>query len=476
MQTLSRDQLSFRISRAKLDKAQALASSLGIELEVNEIDPIGLALTLYEVQERHIAPRYELLPESFKSWAAHLVAGHVEIVAHAPVSEWAVVALVDRSEGSPLFHAIDPTVEYWTTERMDGIDFSRCDECGVRNHRNRAFIIRKGEVVRQIGGSCAKHLDLTKKIRDLIDGFQSFADELRNGDDDEWCGGFGGSSALNLPLAVMLAEEVIALEGYMSAKAAEKFYPPCNTTSMTCTAMLCPPKGEEGRKVRDNDQWREANRRWIAGEADAVMAEVQAWLDASTDDQFHRNIRAAIQNESWKHLGLIVFAVAEIRNWRLAIKQKEKGVDPKCYEHVETAPEAVAEACGMTLQALGALIGHDCAGKLKAPARKALLKVLPGVWTLIGRASWEGQFGWQDMVQFQRADGARVKWMTGSLDSDVKWIKGEEYLILSASLGDDLGTHEKYGIQGRRISRAFIRPVKAENMSRPLCVEVDDAE
>ena len=68
-------------------------------------------------------------------------------------------------------------------------------------------------------------------------------------------------------------------------------------------------------------------------------------------------------------------------------------------------------------------------------------------------------YGWQDMVQFQREDGSRVKWITGSLDSSVAWQKGDKYLILSASLGDDFGTHKKYGVKGRKISRATIRPV-----------------
>lgn len=456
MDTITRDELSFRISRSKLDKAQALAASLGIELEVNEIDETYLACWLYEQQERHVAPAYHHLPDSYKSWAAHLAAGHVEIVAHASVSEWSVVALADRSDGAPMFHAIDPTVDYWTTERMDAIDFSRCDECGVRNHRNRAFIIRKGDVIRQIGGSCAKHLDLTKKIRDLLDGFQSFVSAM--GDDgDDWGGGFCGDAALNLPLAVMLAEEVIAFEGYVSGKAAEA----CGrmSTSQQVSRMLFVPKGAS-EDCRNNYQWREAKRRWLAGEADAVMAEVQAWIDASTDDLFHRNIRTAIKNESPRHMGLIVFAVAEIRNWRLAIKAKENEVPPKCYQHVDMAPEAIAEACGVTLQELGGMVGHDCSGKLKAPARKALAKVLPGVWTLIGRASWESMYGWQDMVQFQREDGSRVKWITGSLDSEITWQKGDKYLILSASIGDDLGVHEKYGVQGRKISRATIVPVK----------------
>jgi hypothetical protein len=78
------------------------------------------------------------------------------------------------------------------------------------------------------------------------------------------------------------------------------------------------------------------------------------------------------------------------------------------------------------------------------------------------------------MVQFQREDGSRVKWITGSLDSDVKWMKGEGYRILAASLGDDLGTHEKYGVQGRKISRATIVPVNADNMNRPLNREVGE--
>lgn len=465
MKTMTRDQLTFRICRSNVEKAEKLAASLDIELEINEIDPVGLALTLYEVQTGHTwMQSYDMLPGAFKAWSARLVADHVEIIAHAPISEWSVVALADRSEGAPMFHAIDPTVEYWTPERMDGIDFSRCDECGVHSRRNRAFIIRKNEKTRQIGGMCAKHLDLTKKLRDLLDGFQSFISTLSEDSGDDWGGCFGGPETLNLPLAVMLAEEVIAFDGYVSGKAAELAFR--MSTKDQVSRMLFVPRGRESHPERDNDQWRNAEKRWLSGEADIVMAEVQAWLDASRDDSFHRNIRTAIKNQSPKHLGLIVFAVAEIRNWQLAIKAKEAGVEPKCYEHVETAPEAIAEACGLTLEALGKLLGHDCTGKVKAPARKALAKVLPGRWTLIGRASWESMYGWQDMVQFQRADGARVKWMTGSLDADVKWVKGEEYLILSAFLGDDLGPHPKYGVQGRKISRAFIRPVKAENMSR----------
>lgn len=463
METLTLDQLSFRIRRDSLPRAEALAATHGIELEVHEIDPIALAFDLYESQTGHIPPRYpahahmsgwmasyDLLPEAFKAWADRLVAGHVEIVAHAPISEWSVIALADRSDGLPMFHAIDPVSEYWTPARMDAIDFSRCDECGVHNHRNRAFIIRRGEEIRQIGGSCAKHLDLTKKLRDLLDGFQSFACALGE-DDGESFGCGGGSFELNLPLAVMLAEECISFEGYVSRKSAEM----CgrSATADQVSHMLFVPKGAS-EDCRDNDQWRNAKRRWLAGESDAVMAEIQVWLDSSVDDAFHRNIRTAIHNKT--HMGLIVFAVAEIRNWRMAIEAAKKKTPPKCYDHVAMEPVEVAEACGTDLAGLGILIGHDLAGKIKAPAKKAIAKVLPGIWTLIARASWEGQFGWQDMVQFERPDGARVKWMTGSLDSDVTWQKGDKYLILSASIGDDLGTHEKYGVQGRKISRAWI--------------------
>ena len=55
---------------------------------------------------------------------------------------------------------------------------------------------------------------------------------------------------------------------------------------------------------------------------------------------------------------------------------------------------------------------------------------------------------------------SRVKWMTGSIDSSVTWQKGDTYLILSASIGNDLGTHEKYGVQGRKISRAWVVAAK----------------
>ena len=474
METPSLNDLVFRIKRSSLPKAEALASSLGIELVVSEIDPVPLAFDLYETQTGHIPPRYasvaasyDALPDPFKVWARHLCEKHVHIFAQAPLSEWSVIALADRSDGAPMFHNIDPASEYWTPEAMDSIDFSRCDECGVKNRRNKAFIVRKGDVVRQIGGSCAKHLDLTKKIRDLLEGFQSFMSAL-NDKGEDWGGGFGGGEALNLPLAIMLAEELIAFEGYVSGKAAEACFR--MSTRDQVSRMLFVPKGAS-TECRDNDQWREASRRWIAGEAPAVMTEIQTWLEGSADDQFHRNIRTAIANESRKHLGLIVFAVAEIRNWRLAIKARDAGVTPKCYEYMDSSPEAIAEACGLTVAALGELLGHDLSGKVKAPARKALAKVLPGVWTLIARASWEGSFGWQDMVQFQREDGARVKWITGSLDPDVKWVKGEEYRILSASLGDDLGDHAKYGVQGRKISRATIRPVKPENMNGALLRE-----
>lgn len=472
METLTRDQLTFRILRSKLSKAQELASRLGIEIEVNELDPVALACTLFELQEHHIAPPFDRLDESYKAWARQLAADHLEIVARAPESEWSVIALADRTDGAPMFHALDPSVPYWTPETMDGVDFSRCDECGVRNRRNRAFIVRKGDEIRQIGGSCAKHLDLTKKIRDLLEGFQSFCSALR--EDEEWGGGFGsGKPLVNLPLAMMLAEELIAFEGYVSKKAADATFR--MSTSNSVMQMLIVPRGHEST-YRDNDIWRRGKARWLAGEGDAVLAEVQAWLDSQPDDVFHRNIRTSIQNQSWQ-LGLICFAVAEIRNWRLAIKAKEKGIAPKCYEHETLEPAAVAEACGLTLAELGELIGHDCSGKIKAPARKAIAKVLPGLWTITARASWESVYGWQDMIQLQRDDGARVKWMTGALDGNITWQKGEQYRILSASLGEDLGTHAKYGVQGRKISRAVIRPVKPELMHKDVeCRQEEDSE
>jgi len=491
MDTLTRDELTFKILRSKLPRAQELAAKLGLELEVGDIDEIRLAASIYEQQNDCCAPSYDRLPAGIQRWAHDLAEAHCIITAHAPRSEWSVVAIADRSEGAPMFHAIDPTIPYWTSERMDAVNFGRCDECGVQSRRNKVFIVARdtmaaegqphgSDVVevedgkrwvytRQIGGTCAKHLNLAKKVRDLLDGFQSFLSGLSNDEDEDGWGSFGSSGVPTycLPLVLLFAEETIGFEGYVSRKSSE--VTGRMTTAQQVRAAVCDAKGKLAKELRATEQWKRALARSEAGEGEALAAEIVSWLDAQSDDSFHRNIRTAFTSQAERYIGLVVFAVAEIRNWRLEIEARKRKAEPKCYVHVETSLDDVLAACELSAAELGELLGHELTGKVKAPARKALAKVLPGVWTLIARASWDSQFGWQDMLQLERADGSRVKWITGSLDSDTSWQKGDRYLVLAASLGEDMGAHEKYGVQGRKISRAWIVPVPVKN------VEVSDA-
>lgn len=442
----------FRISRTDLPKAVALATRLGVELEETDIDREDLAERLdFQMFRNRQAP---FSPESYAR-ADALLRQWVEVVVLAPRNEWSVVATAEQATGPVMFFTVDRGAPYWTPELMDGIDFKRCDECGRHTLRNKLFIVRKGDAVRQIGGQCAVNLNLAKKMMNLLDTFCSFerllseegVSVMGHDVDDGFGGGGRDINRERIPFVLLLAEECISVAGYVSRATAE-----ARMVSSTADWLKCMLWDRTREKLsRDNDQWRNAARRDSKREGDAIVAEVLAWLDTQPDGEFVRNMRAAVEYGASKHLGLAVYAMSATRDWRA---QKKCEMPAFVYEHAETSPEDVAAMCGVSLEALGELLGHGGA-KLKAPARKAIAKMLPGRWTLLVHTTVESEYGTSHLLQFQRQDGARVKWFASSRP-DVMLKKGSEYLILSASVGEALPVHPKYGVQGRKISRAKV--------------------
>ena len=104
---LNLNDLTFRIRRSRLDRVQLIARESGIEIEIGELDPLTVAYELYynaygddNVSRRQVQP--------FMRHAQALCADYCMIVAHAPVSEWSVVALAEVEECRPVFFSIDP--------------------------------------------------------------------------------------------------------------------------------------------------------------------------------------------------------------------------------------------------------------------------------------------------------------------------------------------------------------------------------
>jgi len=437
---LNLNDLTFRIRRSRLDRVQLIARESGIEIEIGELDPLTVAYELYynaygddNVSRRQVQP--------FMRHAQALCADYCMIVAHAPVSEWSVVALAEVEECRPVFFSIDPSAGYWTTANMDNVDFQRCDECGVKHNRGKVFIIRKGETFKQVGGACAKHLDLTKKLRDLVKGFKSFIKRLNDDFEDDMF--IRSSNTMNVQMALLIADESIRFEGYVSSKKADEHC--CASTAQSVRMML------EDKKAQQCNVYRRAFERFQAGDGEAMFTACLEWVNSQPDAEFTRNCRTALLTGSNRLMGFSCFIPEGIRR----DQAKQATAEPHPYEHVNgRSIEEVARQCDVGMNELCDAIGIEPAKVSAKGTRKTIDRILPGCWRVIKKTGWESMYGYTEMMIMDRQDGSRVKWVGTSLPSDIG--TGDMVLILSATVGEKLADDFRYGVQGTKINRANV--------------------
>lgn len=452
METYNQRELTFYIPRTEYPKALGIADRLGVSVQEVSIDILGLAQTFYEVENKTPPPPKDFvrtgIPEYYDR-ARYFAERNMRIQVQGPHTGWVVVAMAEREEGLPFFYNIDPSAEYWSADNMTTVDFTRCDDCGVAHKRTRIFVVRKDNVVKQLGGSCAAHMDLTKKMRDLLDSFQQIIREFR---EQEWWDekALRRGSWFNTELALLLADELIKVSGYVSRRKAEE--ETILSTSDQVKRILGPQPN-----ISTPEAYTRARTRYAAEEWRPLLQDIQNWLatEPHADVSFTQNIRTALQSYNERYVGFLVYAVEGLRRAQLAKVLKS---EPYCYQPETLTAEEIARQCETPLaelipQLCDVVYTPGC--EKKAKVAKALARVLPGVWRLRVWTGYESMYGYVSVAQFERSDGARVKYRgTGLHDSG--WERGQQYLILSAQLGEDLGTHKTYGVEGRQIKRPWI--------------------
>lgn len=474
----------FLIRRTALPRAEALASQHGVALEVVEPSEESWAGTIAEKFEIPGWSRlpYDRFPKWVREWAHEFCQEHLEIWVTSPKTEWSVVGVAKREDPQslPTFHSIGGKVGYWSVERMDSVNFSRCDECGVRHSRKQVIVIQKGEEYRQIGGSCTRHLDLGKKMKDLLKGFESFKGGV---EEDAGMGAcFYGKMSLPWGLTLVLVKAAITLKGYISG-----YYALLSNQMSTreWVDYILSERGDQG--LTKDPLFLEYRRLLEEGSYTEAVFELETGIEnvleemGKEDGEFYRNCDAAYRNRSPRGLGFLCFLVSKAIGW--VRPEKVKKPEPKPLPGIDRAQkqgwEAVLVASGLTdpeLREVYKLPADAKPGVLK----KAVARSLPGVWEVTTRASWESEYGQQDLLVLTReSDGARVRWVTGSLPyrpgrgkETAGYRKGDKFLILGCSVGEDRGRHPKYGEEGTKISRVTLGEIPGkveETEDSPEC-------
>lgn len=182
------------------------------------------------------------------------------------VAGWALVAVIDYSEGATIVHAVgddfDPA--WWK------IDKGFCDHCGTDRLRNKVVVVAHDSGERKVvGTTCLKDF-LGHKSPEALASWAEFVADLDFGEfEDKDFGGSGAPIKFGIVEMLALASHVIGVDGWVPRSA--QFGKP---TANTVTDLLL--GGKVAREWFDeNDVPTEAN------EAEAVAA--KAWAEAIDD-------------------------------------------------------------------------------------------------------------------------------------------------------------------------------------------------
>ena len=393
---------------------------------------------------------------------------YVNVHIRAPKAEKEVIAVARMECGMPVFHTLaEHDDSYWTAERINSVDFKRCDQCNTRHNRVKLFLVRNtaGEI-EQYGGSCAKHLNLAKLVDNHLRGLKALQAFLDKSCGEEW--GWSGGSSKNSQrvdprLALVVADMMIAEHGYVSGSSAYHSHGDLVSTKSHVLEALSlllnwapithwSQKEEKARLEEKLKEYPEARAQAMYERAEAIVAEK---LEAEVTE-FTSNLNVAFRTGSLKLLGFLVWLPSLLRKIdateaRRKIEAAQAPWTPSELERPTTGTELnvfiathyhgdelyFCEQLGVKEAAVKRALAKPEKTLTKALIKK-LERTVPGTWTITNIRSWMGDFGTTFFLTLARKDGAKIQWKTGNPETvdgdDVN--EGDEIIFRGASIGD----------------------------------------
>ena len=340
-----------------------------------------------------------------------------------------VVAVASREDGAPTFATIALDSWEWTVEKMDGIDFLRCDRCKARHHRKRVLFVTTADGgVEQLGGQCAKAA--SERLRTALAFLAIVAKACAGWGESFSFGGVRTHADPGTLLAFAAAE--ISLHGYTKGGVTR------DAVRGAFYDLMAP-----GRS-RMSAQFGEA----LDNVSPSLVEDVMAWAANMKDGDFARNMAVALETGSLRLLGTLCYAPeglrrAQERKVAATAKAKAWPYDPEA----DTLAAKLATFDAVDLKMSSKVYAKAQGGQLSKGNAKKVERCLSGVWTVMSSRIFEGYEYSTTYVTYQRDDGAAVTWAaSGGFE---KALGGR--VRLQASVGE-LRENAKYGDE-RRIRR-----------------------
>jgi hypothetical protein len=429
-----------KIRRADLSRVEAILGDSGLEWETEDCDfwdivhrwPNSQIKAFYEAISLW-GEREDLIPGL--AYAIREAKHYLRVYIYAPRHQEQVIAMAERIDHLAKFHEIGTGKgsKWWTKERMEGIDFLRCDKCGIKNpQRAKVFIVKSpDDTTMQIGGRCAVHLNLAKKWRDVLEKFKQLRKMLELDENEDFMMGKPGFKHVDVREALAVAQWLIEHGGYKKSQTDEEG----GTSTKTEVRHICERVDKDATSEILGEYWEEesvardsSGRGKMLSEryqrnmkiAEQLTLDARAWLETMPTDEFRNNITVALETGHKKLLGFLVYVPEGIRRWK---EKQVRESTTKAEEH-PYVPEAIEVKLDRPdqelLEAIPGLTQKDIdklrQGKGSKAAVKKLERWIPGQWDKVHSYSYEAagfgpRAGYVTMVVSylrRRSDGSVV--------------------------------------------------------------------
>jgi hypothetical protein len=476
---------SFTVARVHLGQVQGKAMELGVDVDVQPMDPARLHVLWSRGSSRFVPWQRLQDSDPKKAERVRLAAeGYAEITLRAPAIEDRVIGVAtlegadDQNKPLIRFVGVPGEENIWGGDRIRDFTFARCDVCGAKHHRHKVFLVQHKDTgaIRQIGGVCASNLDLAKKLSKILKALKQFEAWLRDMG-SEFEGGRCSSfhPGWDVYEVLVLAEMALTRHGYVSGKAAYENSGLVSTkeTVAEWTGILHPVGQLTREKIRARDELQAEVEAFATKDVQKFYDEAKAFVDAKfTEDptnEFASNLRTAFYTGSIKMLGFLVWIPAGLAKIRSQQAVRKSG--PWTPSVPKTGAEFEAYCQEWDKETVLASLGIDEKKAAKEMARAEITKGLfskiekhvPGIWKVCRIGHYEGQFGTTYFFSLVREqDGAEITWKSsrGSTEDGGAIRENDRLLIDSATVGEipppRTGHNGKTYQDGRLIQRARV--------------------
>ena len=434
------DDASFYIQRGMLPRLKELARKHGVSFRVQDDEDTARSLA-WMLAARNVDPRATADAVSREQDRLMGSARQMALrwkwvtVTYPHTERYQTIAMAKRvgeTDNAATIYTFPDGEHYWTPERVAGFSFARCDRCNTNRMRNTVYVVedatRAGEPL-QLGGSCAKALDLGVKFKAALKGIVKLLEEGRREGfifGERWARG-----VLDKDHVIALTDGWIRESGYVSGKKAYESRGDVESTKTHVGFMLGehphPPYGhfanryskayrsEEGRaRIEGLNEWMRK-----------VVDKAEARADGGNADKvkFAANLRASFDFPHHRTLGYFVYLVsAAAQDAARAGSPESAGLWPSEEGMgVNTVGEmrAVAERGGWgTVGELGEFLGVDSEKMAKVEARgddvmmpKYVLSKLArhpqGLW-YVSDTRYNAEWDFYSMSLIRLDDGAKL--------------------------------------------------------------------